>query len=225
MHLKPIGIIETPYAEKFGAPRQPGLVEEAIGVIRLEAPWNAEEAVRGLDEFSHIWVIYGFHLTPESSEQLTVRPPRLGGNERVGVFASRSPFRPNRLGLSLVRVLRVEPGLVEVGGVDIVDKSPVYDLKPYLPWVESQPDAKAGFAAEKPDSKLDVAFEVEIDPQLQALVRSTIAHDPRPAYRANEVGEFGMTIAGLNIRWRVDPDTSRAIIFEASLFDTGQERD
>ncbi|MEM7009915.1 MAG: tRNA (N6-threonylcarbamoyladenosine(37)-N6)-methyltransferase TrmO [Verrucomicrobiota bacterium] len=224
MHLNPIGIIETPYAEKFGAPRQPGLVEEATGVIRLEAPWDAEEAVRGLEEFSHIWVIYGFHLTPESPAQLTVRPPRLGGNERVGVFASRSPFRPNRLGLSLVQILGVEPGLIEVGGVDIVDRSPVYDLKPYLPWVESQPDAIAGFAAAKPETKLDVEFEVEIDPQLRELVRSTIAHDPRPAYLAAEAGVFGVTVAGLNVRWRVESNSSKAIVFEAASFDAGQER-
>ncbi|MFT5468725.1 MAG: tRNA-Thr(GGU) m(6)t(6)A37 methyltransferase TsaA [Verrucomicrobiales bacterium] len=215
MQLEKIGTIETPFEEKFGTPRQPGLIREAGGVILLNPPWNGEEAVRGLGEFSHLWVVYGFHLVPEDAAQPTVRPPRLGGNERMGVFATRSPFRPNRLGLSVVEIQSVAPGRIEVSGVDIVSGSPVFDLKPYLPWVESLPEAQGGFADLRPEKNLEVSFCIEIaDQQLLKLIEATVAHDPRPAYRSNEAGEFGMRIAGHNVRWRVFPEEGRAEVFE-----------
>lgn len=219
MKVEPIGTIETPFDEKFGAPRQPGLIREATGVIRLDPPWNSAEAIRGLEEFSHLWVVYGFHLVPEDGPKPTVRPPRLGGNERLGVFATRSPFRPNRLGLSIVEITKIAPGRIEVAGVDIVNGSPVFDLKPYLPWVESIPNASAGFADSRPEQRIEVVFSAEIevaDQQLLDLIAATISQDPRPAYRSNEAAEFGVRISGRNVRWRVWPDESRAEVFEIS---------
>src|SRR5690606_9675876 len=139
------------------------------------------EAIRGLDAFSHLWVIYGFHLVDPSQAKPTVRPPRLGGNQRVGVFASRSPFRPNGLGLSVVKILTLAPGRIEVGGVDMVNGSPVYDLKPYLPYVEAIPEAKGGYARAAPASRLRVEFVVP-PPENEAfrsLITAVLSADPR----------------------------------------------
>tara|TARA_R110002096_G_scaffold200639_3_gene384634 strand:- start:8938 stop:9606 length:669 start_codon:yes stop_codon:yes gene_type:complete len=207
MEIEPVGFIESPFQEKFGAPRQPGLVNAAEGRILFVDPWNREEAIRGLEAFSQIWVIYGFHQISEpGSRKTTARPPRLGGNERVGIFASRSPFRPNRLGLSLVELLAVEPGLLRIGGLDMVDGSPVYDVKPYLPWAESIPEAKAGFAAERPGSNWEVEFETGVPNQnLRELIAATLALDPRPAFHKPDSHRvYGAKLSGYNVRWRVD---------------------
>lgn len=217
MQLQAIGTIQTPYEEKFGTPRQPGLVREAWGVIRLVAPWDRPEAVRGLEEFSHLWVIYGFHRIEPGHAKPTVRPPRLGGNERIGVFASRSPFRPNPIGLSVVKLEKVSPGVIEVSGVDIVDGSPVYDLKPYLPWAEAFPEAKAGFAAARPEKSTRVLFAVpEPARELRDLIVATLELDPAPAYRekAAEPCEYGMRLAGHEVRWRLDPHLDAATVIE-----------
>jgi len=217
MQLQAIGFIQTPYEEKFGTPRQPGLVREAWGVIQLVAPWDRPEAVRGLEEFSHLWVICGFHQIPSGQAKPTVRPPRLGGNERIGVFASRSPFRPNPIGLSVVKLEKVSPGVIEVSGVDIVDGSPVYDLKPYLPWAEAFPEAKAGFAAARPEKSTRVLFAVPEPPgELRGLIAATLELDPAPAYREKTAGpcEYGMRLAGHEVRWRLDPQSGTATVFE-----------
>src|SRR5688572_13757682 len=181
-HLNPVAILRTPFAEKFGVPRQSGLAPAAEGRVEFLPEFAAPEFVRGLEEFSHFWLITGFHLNPPWDGAATVRPPRLGGNERVGVFASRSPSRPNGLGLSLVELLEVKPGLLRVGGVDAVDGTPVYDVKPYLPWCEAKREAPA-----------DVA----------RLVRELLGMNLQPAYQATGDGRvYGMTIAGWNVRWR-----------------------
>ncbi len=218
MNIQPIGFIESPFEEKFGAPRQPGLVPAAQGAVRLLAPWDREEAIRGLEAFSHIWVIYGFDRVPEGGAKTTVRPPRLGGNERIGILASRSPFRENRLGLSVVKLLGVEAGRLEIGGLDMVDGSPVFDVKPYLPWAESIPEAEAGFAVARPEPDWDVEFAVEVaDESLRNLIAETLAQDPRPAFHEGDPDRvYGMNLAGWNVQWRVDQGCRIAQVLEIS---------
>lgn len=149
-----IGVIRSPYKEKFAVPRQPGLVEDGGGELLLLPPYNQAEAVRGLSDFSHLWVMFIFHQTTEGGWRPTVRPPRLGGNARMGVFATRSTFRPNPLGMSLIELkgVRIKNGdvVLELGSLDLVDGTPVVDIKPYLPFAESQPQARAGFAQPRP---------------------------------------------------------------------------
>jgi tRNA-Thr(GGU) m(6)t(6)A37 methyltransferase TsaA len=206
--LKPIALLRTPFAEKFGIPRQSGLVPEAIGWVEFLPEFAAPEFTRGLDAFSHVWLITGFHQTPWSGSAV-VRPPRLGGNERVGVFATRSPNRPNGLGLSLVKLLAIEAGRLRVAGVDAVDGTPVYDIKPYLPWSESVPDATSDWAPERPSTKWDerIVIPAEIIARVgdatTQLVRRLLQLELQPAYHDPERREYGMTVAGWNIRWRI----------------------
>lgn len=152
--FRQIGVVRSPYKEKFAAPRQPGLVADGVGELHLLPPYNQAEAVRGLMEFSHIWLLFVFHQTPEGGWRATVRPPRLGGNSRMGVFATRSPFRPNPIGMSLVALegitLRGADVILRLGSLDLVDGTPVVDIKPYLPYAESLPNARAGFAQAGP---------------------------------------------------------------------------
>src|SRR3954471_5070332 len=150
--VTPIAILRTPFAEKFGVPRQSGLVMAAEGRVEFLPEFAAPEFVRGLEAFSHVWLITGFHQNKWSGSAV-VRPPRLGGNEKVGVFASRSPNRPNGLGLSLVKILAIAPGLIRVAGVDAGDGTPVYDVKPYLPWTEARPEATSDWARNAPRVK------------------------------------------------------------------------
>lgn len=221
--LQPIGIIQSPYDEKFSVPRQPNLVEEGKGILKLLPPYNSPDAVRGLEQFSHIWLIFQFHQIPEREWHATVRPPRLGGNERIGVFASRATHRPNPLGLSKVKLERVicENGeiLLQLGSMDLVNGTPILDIKPYIVYADSDPDASSGFAQEKPKSKLDVEFSQQ---SLQAVancktfakfgisrpkqfIADIIAQDPRPAYQQGKVSDriYGMSLAGYNVRWKI----------------------
>ena len=207
--LRPIAVLRTPFAEKFGVPRQSGLVPAALGRVEFLPEFAAPEFVRGLENFSHVWLIFGFHENPPWDGSSTVRPPRLGGNERVGVFASRAPSRPNGLGLSLVELLAVEPGVLRVAGVDVVDGTPVYDVKPYLPWCEAKPDARSDWAKDAPSIRAaaDVAIADELAAQLPAdaltLVRQLLTLNLQPAYQPPEAGrEYGMSVAGWNVRWR-----------------------
>ncbi|MGL4678266.1 MAG: tRNA (N6-threonylcarbamoyladenosine(37)-N6)-methyltransferase TrmO, partial [Plesiomonas shigelloides] len=169
--LTPIGVIQSPYKEKFAVPRQPGLVQDGNGELRLLPPYNQPDAVRGLEQFSHIWLVFVFHQTQEQGWRPTVRPPRLGGNERLGVFATRSTFRPNPIGLSKVelRGIKVHGGEVylELGSLDLVDGTPILDIKPYLPYVDSEPEARAGFAQEAPQSDMQVLFSAAAEQVLQ----------------------------------------------------------
>lgn len=213
IELRPVATLRTPFAEKFGVPRQSGLVPAAEGRVEFLPEFSAAEFVRGLEDFSHVWLITGFHLNPAWDGAATVRPPRLGGNERVGVFASRSPSRPNGLGLSLVQLLAVEPGALRVAGVDAVDGTPVYDVKPYLPWCEARPDARSDWAKDAPSIRgaADVMIPPEIAAQLSepmlTLVRQLLGLNLQPAYQAPEEGRvYGMSVAGWNVRWRTQPD-------------------
>ena len=210
--ISPIAILRTPFAEKFGVPRQGGLVPAAEGRVEFLSTFAAPEFTRGLEAFSHVWLVTGFHGNPPWSGSAVVRPPRLGGNERVGVFASRSPNRPNGLGLSLVRLQAVEPGVLRVAGVDAVDGTPVYDVKPYLPWCEAVVDARADWAlaapAPRPIGSVVVPGEIaaQLGDATTELIRQVLSFDPRPAYR-DEAGRIhGMTLAGWNVRWCAGTD-------------------
>lgn len=209
--LQPIAILRTPFAEKFGVPRQSGLVPAAEGRVEFLPEFAAPEFTRGLEAFSHVWLITGFHLNPPWTGSAVVRPPRLGGNERVGVFASRSPNRPNGLGLSLVRVTALEPGVIRVAGIDAVDGTPVYDVKPYLPWSEALPSATADWANAAPPAGdparilITPAQAERLGPATTELVRQILRLNPEPAYHDDSARTYGMTIAGWNIRWRRSP--------------------
>ena len=214
-----IGIIRSPYKEKFAVPRQPGLVKSCGGELHLIAPYNQAEAVRGLEAFSHLWVLFIFHQTMEGGWRPTVRPPRLGGNARMGVFATRSTFRPNPVGMSLVELKDIrchkDRVILELGSLDLVDGTPVVDIKPYLPFAEALPDARASYAQQAPQAEMPVYFTAEISlqlpqlekryPRLADFIVEVLAQDPRPAYRKDE--EAGKTYAvwllDFNVRWRV----------------------
>lgn len=214
-----IGVIRSPYKEKFAVPRQPGLVKSCGGELHLIAPYNQAEAVRGLEAFSHLWVLFIFHQTMEGGWRPTVRPPRLGGNVRMGVFATRSTFRPNPVGMSLVELKDIrcqkDRVILELGSLDLVDGTPVVDIKPYLPFAEALPDARASYAQQAPQAEMPVYFTAEISlqlpqlekryPRLADFIVEVLAQDPRPAYRKDE--EAGKTYAvwllDFNVRWRV----------------------
>jgi len=214
-----IGVIRSPYKEKFAVPRQPGLVINGGGELHLVAPYNQADAVRGLEAFSHLWVVFVFHQTMEGGWRPTVRPPRLGGNARMGVFATRSTFRPNPIGMSLVELKGIrcqkDQVILELGSLDLVDGTPVIDIKPYLPFAEALPDARASYAQDAPQADMAVHFTSEITtqiselekryPRLRDFIVEGLAQDPRPAYRKEE--EAGNTYAvwllDFNVRWRV----------------------
>ncbi len=206
--LAPVAVLRTPFGGKFGVPRQAGLVPAAEGRVEFLPAYAAPEFTRGLEAFSHLWLVTGFHLNPPWTGSAVVRPPRLGGNARVGVFASRSPNRPNGLGLSLVRLLGLEPGALRVGGVDAVDGTPVYDVKPYLPWAEAPSEARADWAEAPPERReiegIEIPLEVahRLGPERTALVRELLRLELRPAYQAADERTYGMTVAGWNVRWR-----------------------
>lgn len=208
----PLGFLETPFPDKFGIPRQPGLAPHAIGTLRLRPPFDRPEAVRGLEAFSHIWLTWVFHQCG-GRWQPTVRPPRLGGNTRVGVFASRSPFRPNGLGLSLVELVKVDAGqgvTLTFRGVDLVDGTPVLDIRPYLPYCEALPEAQAGYVDGAP-TRLEVrwteaarlSLHAARRPGLGELVEEVLAQDPRPAAAGDPDRTFGIRLYDLDVRWRV----------------------
>ncbi|AMO50470.1 unknown protein YaeB [Enterobacter sp. FY-07] len=197
-------------------PRQPGLVKQGGGELHLLPPYNQAEAVRGLEAFSHLWVLFVFHQTMEGGWRPTVRPPRLGGNARMGVFATRSTFRPNPIGMSLVELNGIrchkDQVILQLGSLDLVDGTPVVDIKPYLPFAEALPNAQASYAQQAPTADIPVFFTAEIEaqlatryPQLKAFLVDVLAQDPRPAYRKDE--EQGKTYAvwllDFNVRWRV----------------------
>lgn len=212
-----IALARSPYREKFGIPRQAGLVAAAEGWIEMLPPYDATEMFAGLQDFSHIWVTFVFHAARAQGWRARVRPPRLGGNQRMGVFATRSPFRPNHLGLSLVELLQIEPGSglrLKVAGLDLLDGTPIVDLKPYVPYADSRPDARAGFAAEPPAAVLEVVFSSAVEQALarrpdgealEALIAQTLTLDPRPAYQADRDGdrEYGSILVDVDVRWRV----------------------
>ena len=204
--MRQIAHIETPFREKFGVPRQAGLVDYEARVV-FEPEYRVAEAVRGLDEFDYVWLIWGFHLAEREGWSPTVRPPRLGGNKRVGVFATRSPFRPNAIGLSSVRLLRIEAGpVLVVSGADLVDGTPIYDIKPYLPYADSHPDARGGFAQQAPKS-LEVVDDHGLLLQLpegeREALRNSLALDPRPHYQNDAQRVYVMPFGKWEVKFRV----------------------
>ena len=210
MTIEPVAVLHSPIEGKFGVPRQSGLADSLECELELLPPYNREEALRGLDGFDYIWLIWEFSLNgrEEAADHisLTVRPPRLGGNRRVGVFASRSPFRPNRLGLSSVRikVIDYERGIIRVLGADLSDGTPVYDIKPYVPYADAHPDARGGFTdkAQWKPLKVEFAPGVAVAADLEAL-REILSQDPRPQYQDDPDREYGLNYSGHNVRFRV----------------------
>ena len=209
--IKPIATIKNNFKEKFGIPRQSGRAPSLLSEISFIGKYNNIDAVRCIEQFSHLYVIFGFSKNPET-ENISVRPPRLGGNKKVGVFASRSPFRPNGLGLSIVKLIKVDTqnGLkLIVSGADILEGSPIYDIKPYIPFADKIDDAVGGYAQELCDYKL----KVFIDDNLKALIPEEnfqaicecLADDPRPSYH-NDQRVYGMKYANLNIKFSVNND-------------------
>ena len=214
MEIEPIGVMRTCFGEKFATPRQPGLCPSAWGRLEFHQPYRGEDFLRGIEGFSHLWIIFGFHQTAGQPWSPTVRPPRLGGNQRVGVFASRSTFRPNGLGLSLCRFEGIENSptgpILLLGGLDLVEGTPIFDIKPYLAYAESIPQACSGYAEEAP-----ILMEVIIAPEAaadfaalpqrdQAIIREALAQDPRPAVHHDVSRLYGAKLCGLNVRFSVD---------------------
>ena len=212
MEIKVIGHVHTCYGEKFGVPRQPGIVDQAWGELVFEPEFQQPDTLRELDGFSHLWLVFLFHQSVKADWKPTVRPPRLGGNKRIGVFASRSPFRPNPIGLSVVGLDMVDlknsrGPVLRLSGVDLVDGTPILDIKPYIPYADAIPDAASGYVNRAPDSlkvKWQAGVEGGLDDQVKQLIEATLAADPRPAYQHKEQGrEYGCTISGYNVRWQV----------------------
>ena len=211
--LRPIARIQSDFSEKFGIPRQSGLVEALRARVVFAPEYRVREAFRGLEGFSHIWLVWGFSQNVGAGWSPTVRPPRLGGNVRMGVFATRSPFRPNPIGLSCVELLAIDydapdgPALV-VGGADLLDGTPIFDVKPYVPHAHGRPQAGGGFA----DSHREDRLAVDFPPQLEALVppdkrealRGVLAGDPRPSYQRDPQRLYGLGFAGLQVRFTVE---------------------
>lgn len=217
MNIEPIAYFRSPLTSKFGIPRQSGLVPDLSGHIVFTPEFRHEEAIRGLEEFDYLWIIWEFSqaVLPDGRQNvaLTVRPPRLGGNKRVGVFASRSPFRPNSLGLSSVRIDRIEMTrdrgpVIHVLGADLMDGTPIYDIKPYITYADSHPEAKSGFVDSKGWNPLTVNIPENLERQLSAqqlkALKEVLAQDPRPRYHDDPERTYGMPFDGIDIRFQVN---------------------
>ena len=212
MTLDVIARIENAYTSKFGVPRQSGLVEEVLSRIVFEPEYRAAEAVRGIEDFTHLWLIWGFHEARGEKWSPTVRPPRLGGNTRIGVFATRSPYRPNRLGLSCVRLEAVEKTpdrgvTLLVAGADLMNGTPVYDIKPYLPSADCRPEAGGGFTDKREKRRVQVAIPEregrKLSPADRAALEKVLAEDPRPAYQDDPERIYAFEFAERTVRFRV----------------------
>ncbi len=215
--MQPIAHIESCFSTKFGIPRQAGIVETPARVV-FEPEYRIPEAVRGLEDFDYIWLIWQFSQAVRQDWSPTVRPPRLGGNRRMGVFATRSPFRPNAIGLSSVRLLKVEiePTLgpvLHIAGADLMDGTPIFDIKPYLPYTDSHPTARSGFAPQAEDALLAVVCPKELLSLLPEDLRQglldVLAHDPRPQYQHDPSRIYGMEFGGFEIKFSVAEGTAR----------------
>ena len=208
-----IARIRSPFAEKFGIPRQSGVVEELQATVVFEPAFRNPDAVRGLEGFSHVWLIWQFSRAVRHTWSPTVRPPRLGGNERMGVFATRSPFRPNAIGLSSVRLERIEfdrelGPVLHVSGADLMDGTPIFDIKPYLPYTDSHPEATGGFTDSAAMERLTVDCPAEllerVAPEQRPGLLGVLASDPRPRYQDDPERVYGLTFAGRNVKFTVD---------------------
>lgn len=207
MEIEPIAFIENDYKEKFGVPRQSGLVSLCSRIV-LEPNFRDENALRGLEDFTHIWLIWGFSEAKTDGFSPTVRPPRLGGNVRKGVFATRSPFRPNSLGLSVVKLASVDGFTITVTGADLMNGTPIYDIKPYLPYADSVPDASNGWSLAEREGRLAVEFPEELlekipEDKRQGLIE-TLSQDPRPQYQSAPERLYTMAFGDWQVSFRVD---------------------
>ncbi len=212
--MKIIARIRNPYDGKFGVPRQSGLVEQVVSTIVFEPEYRVAEALRGIGEFSHLWLIWAFDRAEREDWSPTVRPPRLGGNKRIGVFATRSPYRPNAIGLSCVRLLAVETGsegtVLKVAGADLMNGTPIYDIKPYLPYADCRPEATGGFTDRT--AKRTVQVEIpdglaeKMDPEGMEALKAVLREDPRPAYQDDPERVYAFEFAGKHVEFRVDND-------------------
>ena len=214
--IQPIARMKSDFATKFGIPRQSGLVQELRSTVVFEPEYRNADALRGIEGFSHLWIIWQFSEAVRTEWSPTVRPPRLGGNTRMGVFATRSPFRPNNLGLSCVKLLGVEETaefgtILHVGGADLMDGTPIFDIKPYIPYADCQPDAIGGFTDNVDDFLLQVDFPQALLQQLPTGKRQAamevLSHDPRPSYQRKSGRVYGLTFAGFDIRFTVEEKT------------------
>ena len=232
--MHPIAHIESCFATKFGIPRQAGIVDTPARIV-FEPEYRVPEAVRGLEDFEYIWLIWQFSEAVRQDWSPTVRPPRLGGNRRMGVFATRSPFRPNALGLSSVRLTAIEQhatlgAVLHVTGADLMDGTPIYDIKPYLPYTDSHPDARSGFAPQAADTLLEVQCPQELlevlPPALRPSLTALLAHDPRPQYQHDPGRLYGMEYGGCEIKFRVTGRTAVVERIDPKRHDDGaaQER-
>lgn len=220
--FEPVGVIRSPFREKFGIPRQPSLAASARSRLELLPPYDHPDTVRGLAAFSHVWIQFVFHDTAQRGWTPLVRPPRLGGNARIGVFASRATHRPNPIGLSLVELLDIDTrgGVALIlGGADLMDGTPVLDIKPYISFVESRPDARCGFV-DGPPPCLTVTWSAHAASQAagfgltsgeETLINEVLAQDPRPAYQDDPAREYGVTLFHYNIRFRIADNTAQVI--------------
>jgi tRNA-Thr(GGU) m(6)t(6)A37 methyltransferase TsaA len=220
MEIRPIAYIKTDFPEKFGVPRQSGLAKNLTGVIVFEKEFRNPDALRGLEGFSHLWLIWEFSANSMKKEkqgscdwQPTVRPPRLGGNNHMGVFATRSPFRPNPLGLSCVQIESIELNtsdgpVINVLGADLMDGTPIYDIKPYLKYSDSHPDSSCGYVDGLRDDRLEVVIPSHLsesmpDTSCMAALEEVLSLDPRPSYHSDPEREYGLSFAGYNIKFTV----------------------
>ena len=224
VNIQVIARMHSDFATKFGIPRQSGLVEELRSTIIFEPEYRNSEALRGLEGFSHLWIIWQFSEAVRTEWSPTVRPPRLGGNTRMGVFATRSPFRPNNLGLSCVKLLGVEDTeefgtVIHVGGADLMDGTPIFDIKPYIPYADSHPDALGGFTDTAGEFLLQVVFPEDLLAKLpqdkQEAAVQVLSHDPRPSYQRKPGRVYGLTFAGHDIRFTVEEEILTVVAVEA----------
>lgn len=213
--MKVIARMESEFSSKFGIPRQSGLVEELRGTVVFEPEYRKPDALRGMEGFSHLWLIWGFSENRREIWSPTVRPPRLGGNERLGVFATRSPFRPNPLGLSCVKLERVElqtprGPVLHISGADLMDGTPIYDIKPYVPYADCHPEAREGFAP-MPERRLKVEISPEMGSKIPSeraeALKGVLSWDPRPHYQDDPDRLYGMVFAGLEVKFTVAGET------------------
>lgn len=223
--IQPIAYMQSDFGGKFGIPRQSGLVDALRSTIVFQPEYRNADALRGIEGFSHLWIIWQFSQAVGKEWSPTVRPPRLGGNTRMGVFATRSPFRPNNLGLSCVTLLGAEQTedlgtVLHVGGADLLDGTPIFDIKPYIPYCDCHPDALGGFTQEAGDYLLQVDFPAELLGVLPEEKRDAavgvLSHDPRPSYQQQPGRVYGMTFAGCNIRFTVEDGVLHVISTERS---------
>lgn len=219
--IEPVALCQSPYKQKFAIPRQPNLVPAAIGRLLLQGECNTADAVRGLEQFSHLWLIWGFHQNSEQGWKPLVRPPRLGGNTKIGVFASRATFRPNGLAMSVVKFHGIKKEgkqhIVEVSGLDLLDGTPIYDIKPYIPYSDSVPEALGGYAHDAPtpmamkvlpQAQNQWQQAVARYPEFAQLAEQVLAQDPRPAYQRQPEREYGVQLHDLDLRWQVIDDVN-----------------